>query len=193
MIKKANTKHKVIELIKNRWSPRSFSNKAIDQESIKSLFEAASWAASAFNEQPWRFIYAMKDNNTIYNKILATLIEWNQNWAKAAPLLILTIAKLNFSHNNEPNRTTFYELGQAIGQLGLQASSMDLFVHQMSGFDHKKAEKDFNIPTGYTAISVLAVGYLGKAEDLSEDLKKMELTPRTRNELNSFVFEGEYK
>ena len=193
MIKKARTKHKVIELIKNRWSPRSFSDKDIDQKSINSLFEAASWAASAFNEQPWRFIYATKDNNEVYSKIMATLIEWNQNWAKSAPLLILSIAKLNFTHNNEPNRTALYDLGQAIGQLGLQASSMDLFVHQMSGFDHEKAEKDFNIPEGYTALSVLAVGYLGKAKDLAEDLKKMELSPRERNELDSFIFKGDFK
>ncbi len=193
MIKKANTIHKVIELIKNRWSPRSFSDKDIDQESINSLFEAASWAASAFNEQPWRFIYATKNNNEVYNKIMETLVEWNQNWAKSAPLLILNIAKLNFTHNNEPNRTALYDLGQAIGQLGLQASSMDLFVHQMSGFDQEKAAKDFSISHEYTAVSVLAVGYLGKAEDLDEDLKKMELSTRERNSMDSYVFEGDFK
>lgn len=193
MIKKANTKHKIIELIKNRWSPRSFSDKTIDQESINSLFEAASWAASAYNEQPWRFLFATKENFEVYNRILGTLVEWNQNWAKSAALLILTITKLNFSHNNKPNRTAFYDLGQAIGQLGLQASSMDLYVHQMSGFDHQKAEKEFSIPGDFTAVSVLAVGYLGKAEDLPEDLRKLEQTARTRNELNSFVFEGDFE
>ncbi|RLD64719.1 MAG: nitroreductase [Bacteroidetes bacterium] len=193
MIKKAKTKHKVIEIIKNRWSPRSFSGKEIDQESISSLFEAASWAASAFNEQPWRFIYATKNNDKIYKQILDSLIDWNQNWAKSAPLLILTVTKLKFSHNNEPNRTAFYDLGQAIGQLGLQASSMGLFVHQMTGFDNEKAEKTFNIPEGYIAVSVLAVGYLGKAKDLNEDLEKMEISPRERKNMDSFVFEGDFK
>ncbi len=192
MIKKAKTKHKVIETIKNRWSPRSFSDKLIDNESISSLFEAASWAASAFNEQPWRFIYATKDNSKVYNQILGCLIEWNQNWAKSAPLLILAIAKLNFTHNNEPNRTAFYDLGQAIGQMGLQASSMGLFIHQMSGFDHNKAEKEFNIPDGFTAVSVLAVGYLGNTKNLDETLKKMEETARTRNKLDDFVFTGNF-
>ncbi|MBN2757603.1 MAG: nitroreductase family protein [Bacteroidales bacterium] len=137
MIKKAETKHDVIELIKTRWSPRSFSAKEITKEQILSLFEAASWAASAYNEQPWMFIYATKNESVLYNKILNTLSEWNRNWAKNAPVLILSACKLKFSHTDKENRTAFYDLGQAVNSLSLQAISMDLYIHQMSGFDNK--------------------------------------------------------
>ncbi len=187
MQKPAKTKTPINHIIAHRWSPRAFSSQAIEEDKIIALLEAARWSSSAFNEQPWRFIIGKKEEDT-WKKILATLVEWNQQWAKTAPLLVLNIAKLNFTHNNMPNDVAEYDLGQAVATMALEAVHQGLFGHQMTGFDGKKATELFNIPEGYKAVSVTAFGYYGNPDDIPSEIAKQETNERSRNELKEMVF-----
>ena len=187
MQKPAKTKAPINHIIAHRWSPRAFSNQAIEEDKINALLEAARWSSSAFNEQPWRFIIGKKEDET-WKKILTTLVEWNQQWAKTAPLLVLNIAKLNFTHNNKPNDVAEYDLGQAVATMALEAVHQGLFGHQMTGFDGKKAAELFNIPEGYKVVSVTAFGYYGNPDDIPADIAKQETNERSRNELKEMVF-----
>jgi len=175
----------------NRWSPRAFSNKPVEAEKIEALLEAARWSPSAFNEQPWRFIVGKKGKASRDN-ILKTLVEWNQQWAKTAPLLVLNIAQLNFSHNNKPNDVALYDLGQAVAAMTLEGVHQELFSHQMTGFDSNMAKELFKIPEGYKAVSVTAFGYYGNPEDIPEDIAKMETGERSRKTLNEIAFDGSF-
>jgi nitroreductase len=188
MIKHANTKYPVDELIKKRWSPRAFTGEKISRENILTLFEAASWAASSRNEQPWRFIYGLKDEDESYQKIFDTLVLWNQKWAQSASVLALGIAKMNSDYHNKPNDYAWYDLGQAVATMAVQASSSGLYMHQMGGFDPDIARQLFNIPEGYKAVVAIAIGYLGKPEDLPEDMKDLETKERTRIPVEKLVF-----
>ena len=178
-------------LIEQRWSPRAFDNKLVAAEKIGSILEAARWAPSAFNEQPWRFIVGQKGDAT-YDNILNSLIEWNQLWAGKAPVLILNIAKKTFTHNNKPNVTFKYDLGQAVGLMIMEIVNQGLVSHQMSGFDPKKASELLNIPNDYQAVSVTAIGYMGNIENLSEDMAKIETKPRERKNLTDLVYSGKF-
>ena len=134
MEKPADNQYPIHELIKQRWSPLAFNIRPVEPEKIASLLEAARWAASCFNEQPWFFIVATQDNAQEYEKLFSCLVEANQTWAKDAPLLMLSVAKLSFTRNNKPNRHALHDLGFAVGNLTLQAQALGLFVHQMGGF-----------------------------------------------------------
>ncbi|MDJ0507899.1 MAG: nitroreductase family protein [Crocosphaera sp.] len=188
MEKPAINQYPIHELIKQRWSPVAFNNRPIEATKVASLLEAARWAASCFNEQPWSFIVATQDNSQEYNKLLSCLVEANQKWAKDAPLLILSVAKLTFEHNGKPNRHAWHDVGLALGNLTLQAQSFGLFVHQMAGFDGDKARSLYNIPQNYEPVTALAVGYPGNASQLAPDLAERQLSPRTRKPFSDFVF-----
>lgn len=185
--KKAKTDIDINELSLNRWSPRAFADQTIDKSKLMSMMEAAKWSASAFNEQPWRFIIGEKGDAT-FQKILDTLVEFNQNWAKKASVLILNISKDLFTHNNKPNPTAQYDLGQAVSSYCLEAVNQHLVTHQMSGFDAEKAHKSFDLAEGYTCVSVTAVGYLTHPESLPEELFKVELQNRFRKTVDQFAF-----
>lgn len=191
MQKPAKTKTPIHAIIAQRWSPRVFSNQVVEEDAISALLEAARWSSSAFNEQPWRFMVGKKGEET-WNKILETLVEWNQQWAKTAPLLVLNIAKLNFTHNNKPNDVAEYDLGQAVATMVLEAVDRGLFSHQMTGFDSDKAAEVFNIPEGYKAVSVTAFGYYGNPDDIPGDIAKLEANERSRNELKEMAFRGTF-
>lgn len=182
-----NNNHPLNELIKQRWSPRAFSAKSVEKEKIKSILEAARWAPSAFNEQPWRFIVGEKGGST-YDSILSTLVDWNILWAGNAPVLILNIAKKTFTHNAKPNVTFKYDLGQAVGLMITEAVDKGLYTHQMSGFNADKAAELFNIPDDFQAVSVTALGYYGNADELPKDMAEMETKPRERKEFKDVVF-----
>lgn len=167
------------ELMKKRWSTRAFDSREVEDEKVERLLEAARWSPSAFNEQPWRFVVGKKGNEK-YEKILASLNEWNQQWAKHAPVLVLNISKKEFSHNGQTNNTYHYDLGQAVFAMVIEATNQGLMAHQMSGFDAKKAEADLSIPEGFEVISVTAFGYQGDDSHLSDDLKKSEKRERVR-------------
>ncbi len=184
--------HKVIEPVAKRWSPRAFSSKPIQKETLKTLFEAARWAASAFNEQPWRFIIGTKENPEQYQKVLSCANEWNQKWASLAPVLVLTIAKTKYTHNDEPNKHAHYDLGAAVTALSLEATAHDIFVHQMAGIYPEKAQEVFAVPEGYEVASMLAIGYLGDLKDLPEEFHKGETRERVRKPLNTLIFDGNF-
>jgi len=172
------------ELLQKRWSPRAFSNKSIEDSILMSLFEAARWAASAMNEQPWRFIYANKANKDTYEKLLSCLADSNKLWAKTAPVLVMTLLKTNFNHNNTKNEWALHDLGLAIGNLTTQASSLDIYIHNMAGFSIEMANNLFDIPIGIKPITMIAIGYIGNYDLLPEQLKEREVAMQERKPLN---------
>ena len=183
----ANTDHPVHQLIRERWSPRSFSSKEVSPEVLRSLFEAARWTPSSSNEQPWAFLVATKDQPDEFQRILGTLVEFNQNWAKHAPVLVVAVSSLEFARNHSPNRNAHYDTGAAVAHLTFEATSRGLVVHQMGGFDQQKAREALHIPKGWEPIAVFTIGYPGDAESLPEPLKSRELSPRTRKPLSEIV------
>ncbi|MBA3241905.1 MAG: nitroreductase family protein [Acidobacteria bacterium] len=190
----AETQHSVHELIKNRWSPRAFSARAVEPEKLLSLLEAARWAASCFNEQPWNFIVATKEEGGDgYERLLGCLVEANALWARHAPVLMISVARLDFKRNGKPNRHALHDTGQAAAHLALQATALGLAVHQMAGFDASKAREQFSIPEGFEPVAAIAVGYPGDPADLPEELRDKELAQRTRLPLEDFVFGGNWR
>lgn len=188
----AKTDHPVHELIRNRWSPRAFSDKLISPETLRSLFEAARWAPSSSNEQPWTFIVGTKDDPENHAKVLSTLVEFNQAWAKHAPVLVIAVSEMEFARNKTPNRNAFYDTGAAVAHLTAEATSRGLFVHQMAGFDPHKAVEVFHIPKGWEPIAAFAIGYPGDPNSLPEKLRERELAPRSRKPISEFVMSGEW-
>jgi nitroreductase len=189
--KPAETQYPVHELIRDRWSPRAFSDRPVENEALLSLLEAARWAASASNHQPWSFIVATKDNPTEYERLLGILVEFNQGWAKVAPALILAVAKV-VNDDGKENRYAFHDVGLALGNLSLQATALGLSVHQAAGFDRDKAIAEFQIPEGYAPATALIVGYAGDPDSLPERLREREIAPRLRKPLQEFVFSGQF-
>jgi nitroreductase len=190
--KSAETSAPVHDLIRERWSPRAFSSRPIEKEKLRSLFEAARWAASSYNAQPWYFIVASKDDPENYKKILDTFVEFNQGWAKNAPVVALSVARMKFEHNGTPNNHAFHDVGQAAANLALQATALGLQVHQMAGILPDKAREIFGIPDGYEAVAGFAIGYPGDPADLPDTLREQERAPRSRKPLDSFVFTGKW-
>jgi nitroreductase len=188
MEKPATTDHPILDVIKRRWSPYAFADRPVEPEKIRSLLEAARWSASAFNEQPWRFILATKDNPDGFAKALGCLVEANQGWAQQAPVLILTVTRTAFTRNDKPNRVHQHDLGLAAQNLITQATSMDLFVHQMAGIDLDKVRSDYNMPAGFEPQTAIAIGYGLDAGEMSDDIRAKESSPRSRMPLTDFVF-----
>src|SRR5258707_5746175 len=166
MRKPAPTEHQVHELIQQRWSPRAFSPQPVPPEVLRSLFEAARWAPSSNNEQPWAYIVATKDNQENFEKSLGALVEFNANWARKAPVLAIAVVELAFAKNNAPNRNAQYDVGAASLQLSIEATARGLVVHQMAGFDPETAKEAYNIPQGSEPITAMAIGYPGDASSL---------------------------
>ncbi|MBW4038468.1 MAG: nitroreductase family protein [Acidobacteria bacterium] len=177
----------VEELILKRWSPRSYADKPVSSEDLTKVFTAAAWAASSYNEQPWRFIVGKKGDET-YAKILDALIEFNQTWAKTAPVLILSVAKKTFTQNGQPNAYGLHDTGAASANLSLQATALGMHTHGMGGVDKDKARANFAIPDEYEVGAAWALGYLGEPTALPEPYAGMEVAPRTRKPLQEIVF-----
>lgn len=177
----------ILEIIKSRRSRRAFVNKPIEREKIKSLFEAARWAPSSINEQPWAYVYATKDQSELWNKIFESLNESNKIWAKEAPLLVVSLARKYYSRNDRPNNSAKYDVGAANAFLSLQATQLGLNVHQMGGFDHSLLRQNLNVPENFDIGVVMAIGYPGNPEQLPLPLRERELLPRTRHLQNEFV------
>lgn len=192
MEKPAENQYPIHELIRRRWSPRAFSAQMVEPEKMRSLLEAARWAASCFNEQPWSFIVATKEKSDAFERLLGCLVKANVLWAQHAPVLMLSVARLNFERNGKPNRHAFHDVGLALGNLTVQATALGLSLHQMAGFDVAKAREQFNIPEGHEAVAAIALGYPGDEESLPDDLRERELGPRSRRTLESFVFSSEW-
>ena len=192
MEKPAETQHPIEEILRRRWSPRAFSERMIEPEKLQRLFEAARWAASSFNEQPWSFIVATKEQAEEYATLLSCLTEKNQQWARLAPVLMVSVAKLNFEKNGKPNRHAFHDVGLAMGNLLVEATALGLFVHQMAGFSLDKVREAYKIPEGFEAVACIAAGYPAAPEVLPEAFRDQEVGPRNRKPIESFVFEKDW-
>jgi nitroreductase len=177
----------VHDLILSRWSPRAFADKPVAAEDLDKIFTAASWAASSSNEQPWRFLVGHNGDDT-HTKIFDSLVEFNQNWAKSAPVLILTLAKTTFTKDGSNNGWALHDTGAAAATMCLQATALGMHTHGMAGFDKDKVRAAFELPAEYTTAAVWALGYLGEVGTLPDYLQKMELAPRTRKPLSELVF-----
>ncbi|MBL0742072.1 nitroreductase family protein [Chryseolinea lacunae] len=187
MQKSHHVEHPISELIKNRKSPRAFSRQPIDADRIRSLFEATRWAPSSTNEQPWVYVYATHDQTELWDKLFSCLNESNKVWAKGAPLLILSLARKNFTRYPGANAHAMYDLGGANSFLSLQAVELGMQVRQMAGFSYEKTIEQLNIPDTYEVGVFMAVGYPGDPETLPEKLKLREMAPRERFLQNEFV------
>ena len=188
-----NAPKQIHDLMTRRWSPRAFDlNHAIDPGDVQRLFEAARWAASCFNAQPWRYVYGVRGQGPGFATILATLAEGNRSWAARASMLIVTITRQHFAHNNQPNAWAEHDLGQANAQLTLQAIEMGLHSHAMGGFDRDRARAQLAIPDGYQAIAVIAIGKQAPAQTLDSPLRERELAEREGLPVQALVFEARF-
>ena len=192
MDKPAQTEIPIHDLIARRWSPRAFDERPVEADTLRMLFEAARWAPSSNNEQPWRFIVATKDHATEWNRLFDCLVEGNQTWAFQAPVLMLSIASLNFEDDGKPNRHAFHDTGLAVENLVLQATAGGLVAHQMAGFDVEKARADLRIPAGHEPVAMIAIGYPGNPNVLPERLRERELRPRSRRPIGEWTFWGQW-
>ena len=179
----------VHDLLLSRWSPRSYTDQTVSDADLKTLFTAASWAASSYNEQPWRFLVGRKGDET-YKKIFDSLAPMNQAWAKSAPVLFATFGKKTFSHNGAPNGYGLHDTGAASATLSLQAQALGMHTHGMGGFDKETLRAFFGVPEDFEAGACWALGYLGDPGNVPDNFKDMEKAPRTRKPLESFVFSG---
>jgi nitroreductase len=180
----------VHDLIENRWSPCLFEEKTVSEQDLRSIFEAARWAASCFNEQPWRYIVARRERQDEFARLLTCLVEGNQIWAKSAGVLVLGVVSLRFSRNDKPNRHAMHDLGLASAQLTMEATARGLYVHQMAGILPDKAQDLYQIPEGFETVTALAIGYRAFPVDIDSDLAKRDLTPRRRRPSSAFLFES---
>jgi len=181
-------------LLRRRWSPRSYQERPVSDAALASLLEAARWAASCFNAQPWHLIVARRDREPeAHAKLAACLSGNNQRWAPKAPVLMLAVGRNTFPQNDSPNRHAGYDTGAAMAQMAVQAVALGLQLHQMGGFDVAKAREAFAIPEGYEPFAAIAVGYPGPADALPEDLRARETAPRQRRAVAEFVHFGGWK
>lgn len=190
--KPAETDYPILDVIKKRFSPRTFDSRPVEKDKLLTILEAARWAASSMNTQPWRFIIATRDNETEFSKMLTVIKEGNQAWAKDAPVLMLAVAREEHD-NGSPNNHAEHDTGQALANLALQAVKLDLYLRMMGGFYPDKAREVYNIPGGFKPMTALALGYLGTLEQLNEQLQAREQTARSRKPLSELVFSGDWE
>lgn len=186
--KLAKPNHPIHELIAERWSPYAFADRPVADEDLRSLFEAARWAASSYNEQPWSYIVATKANPGAFERLLSCLVEGNQAWAMAAPVLAIGCTNLNFTRNNKPNPAAIHDLGLASATLTFEATARGLSVHQMIGILPDRARELYRIPEDVQPLTGLAIGYVADPITLPEAYRQRDLVPRKRKPLAEFVF-----
>jgi nitroreductase len=183
----------VHELISRRWSPRAFSGQSLSEEQVHPLFEAVRWCMSSSNEQPWRFVYALRESKEAFDRLVSCLNEKNQQWAPQAAMLMLVCYKKTFSSNGHPNAHAPYDTGAALAMFTLQATNLGLYVHQMAGFHAEKARETFMIPADFQPITLVATGYLGDPQTLPSHHHEREWLPQQRHPQAAFAFAEEWK
>ena len=183
--------HAVNPLILNRWSPRALSGEAVSEGELMSLLEAAKWAPSSFNTQPWRFIYG-RNGTPAWDKMFSVLAAGNKLWVKKAAVLVLILSRRNFAYNGQPNRTASFDAGAAWENLALEAASRGLVAHAMSGFDYDAARANFQIGEAYNIEAMIAIGRWGQKEDLPIEIQAGE-SPSARQPLKDIIADGEFK
>jgi len=192
MQKQATPDHPIHELIARRWSPYAFADRPVSIDDLRSLFEAARWAASSYNEQPWTYIVATKSDRDAFERLLSCLVEGNQAWATAVPVLALGCTSLRFARNGQPNAAAVHDLGLASANLTLEATARGLCVHQMIGILPEKAREIYRIPEGVQPMTGLAIGYAADPNTVPEKFRERDLKRRSRKPLAEFVFGGEW-
>lgn len=190
MNRPAPTAHPIHDLLSHRWSPRAFAARPVDAATLARLFEAARWAPSSYNEQPWAFVVAQSSDAAGFTKALEGLIEFNRDWVKHAPALIYSLARKSFARNGQPNPHAWHDVGLAVANLTVQASAEGLVVHQMAGILPDKVRELFNVPVEWEPVTGIAIGYVGDPDTLPEKLRERELAPRERKPQGEFVFGG---
>ncbi|MSQ76844.1 MAG: nitroreductase [Nitrospiraceae bacterium] len=191
MEKPADTQHPIHDLLARRWSPRAFADRLVAPDVLRSLWEAARWAPSSANQQPWSFLVATRDDQQEFGRMLGCLVEGNQIWAKQAPVLMVSIAG-KLDRDNDPNAHAWYDVGQAVISLSVQATALGLFVHQMAGILPDKIRELYQIPDSHEPVTGLALGYPGTPEQLTDKLRQREIAARTRKPIGKFVFAGRW-
>jgi nitroreductase len=182
--------HPVHDLIRRRWSPRAFADRPVEADKLRRVFEAARWAPSSYNAQPWSYLVATKDDPTDYERMLGCLVECNPRWARSAPVLAVSVTASAFAHNNKPNRHAFYDVGAATAFLTLEATALGLFVHQMAGFSPDLVRERYDLPATVEPVAAFALGYAGDAATLPDGLREKEHQPGQRKPIAEFVFCG---
>lgn len=185
-------KELILEIIQERWSPYAFSSAPVEDYKMKAMFEAAGYAPSCNNEQPWIFVYATQADGKVFDDYLNFLVDSNRIWAKDCYAVIISFARMNFNLSGKPNRYAFYDTGMAVSNLLLQALAMDIYVHQMAGYSVDKVKKYFNLDGSIEPIAVMAAGYLGEGQNLSPELLKRDETRRPRKSITEFAFRNDF-
>ena len=188
MNRTADTDFPIHDLVAARWSPVGFDARPVPVAELCSLFEAARWSASSFNEQPWSFLLATRDDTDAFERVLSCLVEANQDWAKNVPVLALTCTCHRFQHNDKLNTAALHDLGLAVAGLTFEATARNLFVHSMKGILPDRARELFEVPDNVEVVAAIALGYLADLATLPEQLRKRDQSPRTRKRLSGFVF-----
>ena len=186
--KTAETAAPVHSLIAERWSPYAWSDAPVASADLAALFEAARWAPSSYNEQPWRWIVARRENEPAFARLLSTLVEANRVWARHAPVLAIGLAVGDFVRNGKPNRAAQHDLGGAAAHLTFEATARGLAVHQMIGIEPERVRELYAVPDGVEPLTALAIGVAGNPAELPEKLRERDLAPRTRKPLSELVF-----
>jgi nitroreductase len=190
--KQAAPEHPIHDLLARRWSPYAFADRPVADDDLRSLFEAARWAASSYNEQPWRYVVASKADAADFEQLLSCLVEGNRVWARATPVLALGCTSLRFARNGKPNAAAVHDLGLASANLTVEATARGLCVHQMIGILPDRAREVYRIPDDVQPLTGLAIGYAADPDTLPENLRERDLAPRGRKPLGEFVFGREW-
>jgi nitroreductase len=180
----------VHQLVTERWSPYGYSDKAVPEADLAAILEAARWAASSYNEQPWRYLLARRSDTAAFETMLSCLVEGNQAWAKQAPVLMIGVVMTTFERNGKPNKAAHHDLGLASGNICTEATARGLCVHQMIGIVPERVRELYKVPEGAEPLTALAIGYLGDGSNLPEALRERDRGPRSRKPVAAFVFEG---
>ncbi len=191
MQKPTHNEYPLHPLLKARWSPRAFDSRPIDSDQILSLFEAARWSPSGGNNQPWGFVLFTAEDGDARRQIEDALTGNNREWAPRAPLLVLAVA-LPHPSKGGIGPYSYYDLGQAVAHLTVQATSLGLFVHQMAGFEASKARQAAGLPDHVEPMVVMAIGHYGDIANLPEALRARELALRVRKPIAEFVFQARW-
>ena len=191
-VKRATPDHPIQDTLAERWSPYGFSERPVGADDLCSLFEAARWAPSSYNEQPWRYLVATKDDAGEFSRLLSCLVEGNQAWAKSAPVLVITVARLSFTKNEKPNAAAIHDIGLASANLTFEATRRGLHVHQMIGILPDRVHELYEVPEGYRAVTGIAIGHASDPATLDDRYRERDTTPRTRKPLDEIVFSGKF-
>ena len=183
-----NVDYPIHPLLRQRWSPRAFDTRPVEPAKIASLLEAARWAPSSSNSQPWRYLIATNENRAEFERMLGCLVEKNQQWARTAPVLMISVAHTIYEYNGAPNRHAGHDVGAASAMLTIEAEALGLHVHQMAGFDAAKVKAEYDVPEHFDPMAAMAIGYLGSPESIPEGFRKGEVAPGTRKPISDFAF-----